>query len=141
MPERMGVSVLVKNSDHKVLLGRRKGSYRPGEHGFPGGKVDPGEQADVAARRELIEETGIFPQELTYIGVVKEPSVDGATYTRFGYFCNNYLGDPVNTEPDQCEGWEWFSPEELPEDTIPGTRAIVDMYLNPDSERVRDLRD
>lgn len=138
--EKGVANILVENDERKILLGRRKGSYRPGEYGPPGGKLEPDEEPKAAARRELIEEAGIDPEELEYIGIVIEGSVDGASYTKFGFLCRRYKGVPENMESDQCEGWEWFLPSELAENTIPEARAIIEMYLNPDSERVRDLR-
>jgi ADP-ribose pyrophosphatase len=35
---------------------------------FPAGTVDPGETPDEAARRELLEETGLAPDEMLYLG-------------------------------------------------------------------------
>ena len=36
--------------------------------GFPAGHVDPGEDAEPAARRELMEETGLEPGEMIHLG-------------------------------------------------------------------------
>lgn len=58
----------------KACLGicRYQGKWLLTEHEdrgyeFPGGKVEPNEEADQAAIREIQEETGAVVRELTYI--------------------------------------------------------------------------
>lgn len=55
--------------DGKVLLVRR--GRPPGKDfwSLPGGKVEPGETHEVAALREVLEETGIAAQILGFIGI------------------------------------------------------------------------
>lgn len=56
---RPNVGVVPFHPDGRVWLGRR--IHTPGPHNwqFPQGGVDPGEDLEAAARRELEEETGI----------------------------------------------------------------------------------
>ena len=55
---RPNVGVVLFHPDGRVWLGRRV--HTPGPHNwqFPQGGVDPGEDLETAARRELAEETG-----------------------------------------------------------------------------------
>lgn len=67
---RANVGLIVLNADKKVFIGHRFGTS--GDHcwQFPQGGVDEGEEIDVAALRELYEETGIRSVEL--IGRTKD---------------------------------------------------------------------
>ena len=56
---RPNVGVVLFHTDGRVWLGRRAGTSGPYNWQFPQGGVDPGEDLEVAARRELAEETGV----------------------------------------------------------------------------------
>lgn len=57
-----GASVFARDNEGRMLLQLRDdypGIAAPGQWGFFGGGVEPGETLDTAARREFLEETGI----------------------------------------------------------------------------------
>lgn len=54
----------------EVLLVRRGNPPRAGEWSIPGGRIEPGERAAVAALRELHEETGVTADICGLIDVV-----------------------------------------------------------------------
>ncbi|RKL66803.1 nucleoside triphosphatase YtkD [Salipaludibacillus neizhouensis] len=61
---------------HVWVVARYKGSWLLTIHPsrgleFPGGKVEPGEDAETAAKREVFEETGGVVEDLYYIGQYK----------------------------------------------------------------------
>lgn len=56
---RPNVGVVLFHPDGRVWLGRRAGTPGPYNWQFPQGGVDPGEDLETAARRELAEETGV----------------------------------------------------------------------------------
>lgn len=58
--ERQGAGCLVVNQDGHILLGRRSDN---GMWSSPGGHVDPGENFEEAARRELKEESGLVARD------------------------------------------------------------------------------
>lgn len=65
-----------ENPKHVWVICRYKGKWLLTDHKergmeFPGGKVEPGESADQAAVREVMEETGATIQKLHYIGQYK----------------------------------------------------------------------
>lgn len=54
------VAGVLRNVDGEILLSRRQpGRHQAGKWEFPGGKVEPGETAEIALARELREELGI----------------------------------------------------------------------------------
>ncbi|WP_333780600.1 NUDIX hydrolase [Hoeflea poritis] len=55
---RIAVSAILRRENRYLLVLRGKGQSQ-GQYAFPGGKVEPGERLDIAALRELREETGI----------------------------------------------------------------------------------
>lgn len=62
-----------RHPKHVWAICRYQGKWSLTEHEdrgyeFPGGKVEPNEEADQAAIREIHEETGAVVRELTYIG-------------------------------------------------------------------------
>jgi 8-oxo-dGTP diphosphatase len=134
-----GVCVIVLNKDSgKILLGKRKNSYRSGYYGFPGGRAEFSEKIFDGAKRELLEETGLNAKSLKYLGVIRD--LQGSYYfIHFVFLCTDYEGEPKVTEPDKCESWEWFNPKAIPEKTLPGHEAAVDIFLNLDEANVRDI--
>ena len=61
-----GASVIVVNDKDEILLQLRKDNNC---WGYPGGSVDINEVAEEAAKRELLEETGIVDNSLELFGV------------------------------------------------------------------------
>lgn len=57
---RPNVGVVLFHTDGRVWYGRRAGNQTPHCWQFPQGGVDDGEAFEVAARRELFEETGVL---------------------------------------------------------------------------------
>ena len=68
---RVGVAVLLRDAENRILLEKRKDS---GIWGFPGGGIDPGESIKECAIREIKEETGFDIHVERLLGVYSEPS-------------------------------------------------------------------
>ncbi len=105
---RIPVVAAVVERDGRYLLGRRPLQKR---HGglweFPGGKVDEGEDAEAAARRELAEELDV---EVITVGERLHEFGDPAAP-----FVIHFHRVAVRGEPRALEHGEvgWFSLEEL----------------------------
>jgi 8-oxo-dGTP diphosphatase len=119
-----GVSVLMTNRG-KLLLGKRKNTTASGIYSTPGGKLEEGESILEGAMREAQEETGIvdFDEEnLVIIGEQEHEDRYGGnsgkkyhmTYVHAPAIVS-WKGDVINTEPNKCEGWEWFDFSQIPE--------------------------
>ena len=69
---RPNVGVVLFHPDGRVWYGRRAGTAGPHNWQFPQGGVDDGEDYELAARRELAEETGVVSVDLLAKTVVVE---------------------------------------------------------------------
>lgn len=67
---------LVLDADDRLLLMRRAHQPGFGKLGLPGGVIEPGEPAESACAREVLEETGI--------------DLPASAYTYLGTCCNRY---------------------------------------------------
>ncbi len=124
---KVAVDVIVKR-DGKILMGKRLNAVGAGTYGVPGGHLELGEQIVPAAKRELEEETGLKANDLELISVVNTPGPDH--YIHFLFQCVEFEGEPQNTEPDKCEGWEWFEVDRLPENIFEPHKAFVPAMLS-----------
>ena len=71
-----GAGVIVVDDDGKILVGKG----RSGKWQTPGGHVDPGEDFDEAAHRELREEAGIVAGPMVELGHFKMNGNDSKTF-------------------------------------------------------------
>jgi 8-oxo-dGTP diphosphatase len=118
---RVGTGVIVVR-DGKVLVGKRKGSHAAGLYSFPGGHLDFGETWVDCVLRELREECGELmtvavrnfdPQRREFF-VTNDIMPDyGKHYITIFIVADWLNGEPLNMEPDKCEGWEWVTLDEL----------------------------
>ena len=70
------VDVVLFDVAGRVLLIKRGNPPFEGAYALPGGFVDVGEKVEAAARRELLEETGVTAGKLALLGVYSEPERD-----------------------------------------------------------------
>lgn len=102
-----------------VLLIRRGWDPYGGCWALPGGHVDPGEEVDDAARRELFEETGLAAARLDLVGVYSAPDRDPrGRYVTFAYvgFVHGAVADP--TAGDDAHDAQWLSVADLLDEVI-----------------------
>lgn len=111
---KVGIGVLIRR-DGKILMGKRKGAHGSGSWAPPGGNLDFGEEVESAARREVLEETGLKIQDIRFLTITndifKEENKHYITLWMMGEYIS---GEPKVLEPDKCEAWEWFSPNMFP---------------------------
>lgn len=126
MDLRVGVAVLIEDGG-RVLLGERLHAHGEGSFAPPGGHVDDDESPEMAARREVLEETGLElgSLELSRWTFNRFPEVRRNYVTLF--FKASFPGGVVQLlEPDKCSGWDWYPWESLPEKLFPAFKSFVE---------------
>lgn len=83
---KVGVDAAVFDDDGRILLVRRADN---GRLGLIGGWVDPGEEPEVTATRELAEETGVEGSVDALVGLFTVPA--GAVGNPHGFLAVVYL--------------------------------------------------
>ena len=120
----LGVFVLSDNHPNCILLGLRRGSTGEGMWALPGGHIEFGEALETTAARETAEETGIVVDPTTQCQVVFwDNAIDLAKnyhYVTGFVVCNAGTQEPVNSEPNKCDGWEWRRWDRNAVDAAPG---------------------
>ena len=109
------VAIVTREAQPRVLLIRRKKEPFAGSWALPGGFVDANERLADAARRELIEETGVTVADLEQLYTAGDPGRDPRGWT----VTVAYLAqvDPDALKPvaaDDADAVGWFALDELP---------------------------
>jgi 8-oxo-dGTP diphosphatase len=113
----------------RVLLGRRRGSHGEGYYAAPGGHIEFGESFEQAARREVSEETGLEIAELRLLSVgnyVFKRDDGERHYIDVDFVCEAPAGEPQLTEPEKCDGWEWYDLDDLPQPLFIVTQRMIE---------------
>lgn len=120
--ERLHIVAAAIVRDGKVLLTRRHvGAHQGGLWEFPGGKVDPGESADVALARELDEELGISAE--TFSPLISIPHDYADKSILLDVHCvEQFTGEPHGREGQPLE---WVAIDELGRREFPAANLPV----------------
>ena len=103
-------------------MARRDKEPGKGLWSVPGGAVELGETQEEAAKREILEETGIHIEILRLLGTADLIERDPDGKIMFHYVLNHYIARPLDTEThaETPEGEvAWFPLDDLPKDEIP----------------------
>ena len=116
-------SVAAFNAAGELLFGRRRDD---GHFTLPGGHMEEGEAPDHAAVRELIEETGLKPISLDFLGSGPVTSRDNKELD-VHCFRVSVEGKPtVLNDPDnECSEWRWVEVTHGLPDYILGNLSAV----------------
>jgi 8-oxo-dGTP diphosphatase len=132
------VYALLRKDDKILLLRRANTGYQDGKFGLVSGHIDGGELASNAMIREAREEAGITiaPQDLRLVHTTHKVIRDGdEPDERLELFfeASNWAGEITNMEPEKCTELTWFPTSDLPADTIPFVKSVIQQVLTGNS--------
>ena len=130
MPEGMKKCVslcILKNNDKYLLIRRgKKKTTKEDDYGMYlpiGGKLEPYETPEEAAKREVKEETGFDIDNLQFKGIIIESSNVNYNWVDFVYLSEIPYFDPIETD----EGYlEWVNRNEI--DNLPTPEIDKEVY-------------
>jgi 8-oxo-dGTP diphosphatase len=107
------VAVVLVEHDGKLLLGKRNIDPAFGKWNFPGGYVNRGEKVELAALREVKEETNLDVELTGLLNVYSEENNPAIIVVYTG----RLLSAPAEMRPQEDEVTElaFFAPDDLPE--------------------------
>jgi putative (di)nucleoside polyphosphate hydrolase len=139
---RPNVGVVLFHPDGRVWLGKRAATPGPWCWQFPQGGVDPGEDLEAAARRELAEETGATSASLLARteGWVAYDFPEGHARTKAArgwkgqkqvWFALRFDGEDTEFDlaahpPAEFEDWRWAYLDEAVELVVPFKRQAYE---------------
>jgi len=122
---KVGVAALVMK-DGKFLLGQRKSSHGAGNYACPGGHLEYMESIEDCVRREVREEAGIEVTNVRFLRLQNLKDYAPKHYIDIAMLCDWASGEPKVMEPEKCEGWAWYSIDELPEPLFKSWPTIIE---------------
>lgn len=137
---------VVFNDDGLVFVGRRSDLGPEVEHAWqlPQGGIDDGEHAEVGARRELYEETGIRSVTLlgghdTWLTYDFPAEMQGKRFKRYqgqaqAWFAYAFNGDVAEIDlshhgKPEFQQWDWVPLKTVPTLIVPFKRTVYDAIV------------
>ena len=121
-----------KGPNREVLLIKKKRGLGKGLWNGVGGKLNPGEELEDAARREFEEETSVILGEIEKIGELMF-DLNGERFLVHVFISDSCEGEPAETEEAMPS---WFHISEIPYDEMwEDDRIWMERVLNPEPFR------
>lgn len=100
-------TLLLLQSCGRVLLGLKKRGFGAGKYNGFGGKIEPGETLFTAARREMLEESGVDVPAARYAAHLRFTFAGAAEALHVHVFAAAAAAPPATVASDEMEP-EWF---------------------------------
>lgn len=107
---RLGASACVWKDGKVLLIQRARPSL--GQWSLPGGHVEFGETALTAARRELLEESGVTADLAEFVGLYEIIRAYPAMHYAIACYCGHWTAGEASASSDAL-AVKWVNPEEL----------------------------
>lgn len=114
---QVGASVIVEDRQGRILLERRTDN---GLWGYPGGGTELDERVEDAAKRELLEETGLTANSMALFGVFSGPEThyvypngDEVSNVDVVFLCRNWTGT-IRPQEEEVSEIRFFSAADMP---------------------------
>lgn len=115
-------------SKHRVLLGMKKRGFGAGRWNGFGGKLQAGETLEEAAKREVLEESGVTIGPLEKMGVIDFEFQGNPEILEVHIFrAEEFTGKPHETEEMKPQ---WFDTDAIPLDEMwPDDKYWIPLFL------------
>ena len=128
----VGAGVFIYKN-RRVLLQKRKDN---GCWSMHAGGLELGETVEEAAKRELLEETGLTANTLCLLGVFSGeemrytyPNGDKVSIVQIIYTCNDFSGD-ITCEQAEVSELKWFDINEIPDNISPPDKKAFHSFID-----------
>lgn len=128
---RVGLGIIIVNSEGKILIGKRQNSHAP-YYSIPGGHLELGETFEQGAIREVKEETDLDIDDVQVIAVTNNLETyrqASLHYISIALLTKKFSGELKNMEPEKCAEWLWVDPLNLLQPHFDASQMAVACYL------------
>lgn len=125
------VYVMLRRGNDILLVHRANTGWMDNYWELVARHVEAGEMATAAMVREAKEEAGItlVSADLQFVHLMQRSKGDNQPNSeRIDIFftTNKWQGEPQNAEPDKHAEVKWFPVDQLPENTIPSIKKVIE---------------
>lgn len=122
------LTLCIVHQHPRILLGLKKRGFGAGRWNGFGGKVEPGETIEAAARREVKEEAGIEVRDVSKVGHIEFTFEGDPVILDVHIFrATDFFGEPQESEEMKPA---WFSLDNIPfENMWPDDRHWLPLFL------------
>ncbi len=144
-----GVLVYILKGAH-VLLAMKKRGFGQGKWNGPGGKIEFGENAKLAAGREVKEEIGVRPTLKDPLGTILYHDAVQGNWRVTVFRTEEYEGDPIETDEMKPQWWPvdaipyeqmWLGDDQWMPYVVSGHKFEAEMWFDGNQKNIKnDIR-